>query len=149
VSVQAQILNLMMDLKERYDLAYLFIAHDLEVVRHISDRVAVMYAGQLVEAGPRNKVFDNPLHPYTRALLASAPRPEPGSQRKRRVLYGEVPDPSDLPPGCVFHPRCPEAMQACSRVVPAQTFHDQRNVRCLLYEGSQPAQRQTAPAAEA
>ena len=134
VSVQAQILNLMMDLKERHNLAYLFIAHDLEVVRHIADRVAVMYAGRLVEEGTREQVFDDPKHPYTRSLLACSPKPDPTGKRSRRVLHGEVPDPSDLPPGCVFHPRCPEAMDCCSGIVPAQTDLDGRNVRCLLYE---------------
>lgn len=134
VSVQAQILNLMMDLKEKYHLSYLFIAHDLEVVRHIADRVAVMYAGRLVEEGDKEQVFDDPLHPYTRSLLASSPKPNPQLKRKKRALAGEVPDPSNLPPGCVFHPRCPEAMECCSNVVPAQTRIDNRTVRCLLYE---------------
>ena len=134
VSVQAQILNLMIDLREKYDLAYLFIAHDLEVVRHIADRVVVMYAGRLVEEGTKKEVFDDPLHPYTRSLLASSPKPNPRIKRKRSLLRGEVPDPSNLPPGCVFHPRCPEAMQCCSSVVPAQTRLGNRVVRCLLYE---------------
>ena len=135
VSVQAQILNLMMELKEKYDLSYLFIAHDLEVVRHIADRVVVMYAGRLVEEGDKQQVFDEPLHPYTRSLLASSPKPNPKLKRKQRgILRGEVPDPSDLPPGCVFHPRCPEAMACCSTVVPSQTAVRGRVVRCLLYE---------------
>ncbi len=134
VSVQAQILNLMMDLKEKYGLAYLFIAHDLEVVRHIADRVAVMYAGRLVEEGTKEQVFDEPLHPYTQSLLASSPKPNPEYKRERRTLHGEVPDPSNLPSGCVFHPRCPKAMDVCSKVVPSQTRVRGRNVRCLLYE---------------
>jgi len=135
VSVQAQILNLMMDLKEKYDLSYLFIAHDLEVVRHIADRVAVMYAGRLVEEGTKQQVFDDPLHPYTRSLLASSPKPNPKYRRKQRgILRGEVPDPSNLPSGCVFHPRCPEAMECCASVVPDQTGRDGRTVRCLLYQ---------------
>ncbi len=134
VSVQAQILNLMMDLKTKHNLAYLFIAHDLEVVRHIADRVAVMYAGRLVEAGPKTSIYANPLHPYTRSLLATSPKPDPSGVRSRRVLHGEVPDPSDLPPGCVFHPRCPEAMECCSTIIPTQTHVDGRDVRCLLYE---------------
>jgi oligopeptide/dipeptide ABC transporter ATP-binding protein len=135
VSVQAQILNLMMDLKEKYDLSYLFIAHDLEVVRHIADRVCVMYAGRLVEEGTKQQVFDEPLHPYTRSLLASSPKPNPRLKRQRRALHGEVPDPSNLPSGCVFHPRCPEAMTCCTSVVPAHTrVSDGRFVRCLLYE---------------
>ncbi|NIA20866.1 MAG: ATP-binding cassette domain-containing protein [Anaerolineaceae bacterium] len=134
VSVQAQILNLMMELKDKYRLAYLFVAHDLEVVRHIADRVAVMYAGRLVEDGTKKQVFDDPFHPYTRSLLASSPKPDPSHRSKRNILRGEVPDPSDLPSGCVFHPRCPEAMKCCSEIVPAQTNIDGRNVRCLLYE---------------
>jgi len=134
VSVQAQILNLMKELKERHNLAYLFIAHDLEVVRHIADRVAVMYAGRLVEQGPKTKVFDNPLHPYTRSLLATSPKPDPTGVRSRRVLHGEVPDPSNLPTGCVFHPRCSEALECCATIIPAQADIDGRQVRCLLYE---------------
>ncbi len=135
VSVQAQILNLMMELKDKFGLSYLFVAHDLEVVRHIADRVAVMYAGRLVEDGPKDKVFGEPMHPYTRALLVSAPKPDPSQRRQRHgVLHGEVPDPSNLPTGCVFHPRCPEAMECCQHVIPAQTQTDGRNVRCLLYQ---------------
>lgn len=135
VSVQAQILNLMIDLRKRYNLAYLFIAHDLDVVRHIADRVAVMYAGQHVEQGTREEVFDDPLHPYTQSLLASAPRARPERRGARRVLRGEVPDPSNLPSGCPFHPRCPKAMTACKEIVPAITrFGKERSVRCLLYE---------------
>jgi len=148
VSVQAQILNLMMKLKEQYDLSYLFIAHDLEVVRHIADTVAVMYAGQLVEHGPREKVFNTPLHPYTRALLASAPKPDTRARRQRPILHGEVPDPSALPGGCVFHPRCPEAMDICSETIPAQTRTDQRTVRCLLYENAPKVQPEGAVTGE-
>jgi oligopeptide/dipeptide ABC transporter ATP-binding protein len=134
VSVQAQILNLMIELRARHHLAYLFISHDLHVVRHISDEVAVMYAGQLVEHGPKEKVYTTPLHPYTRELLASAPRPDPRGRKDHRTLSGEVPDPSNLPPGCVFHPRCPGAGPECSRLVPAITRIDDRDVRCLHYE---------------
>jgi len=134
VSVQAQILNLMMDLKERHGLSYVFVAHNLHVVRHIADRVAVMYAGRLVEEGTRDAVFGRPLHPYTKSLLASAPKPDPLSKRERVTLRGEVPDPSNLPAGCVFHPRCPEAMECCSRVAPAESAGNGRKVRCLLYE---------------
>jgi len=135
VSVQAQIINLMMELKAKHNLAYLFIAHDLEVVRHIADRVAVMYAGRIVEEGPSRKVYDSPLHPYTQSLLASSPKPDPTRRNRGGVLHGEVPDPSNLPSGCPFHPRCPKAMPECSITAPAQTAHDERSVRCLLYEG--------------
>ncbi len=133
VSVQAQILNLMADLKERHGLAYLFVSHDLHVVRHISDRVAVMYAGRLVEEGSRDNLFDRPLHPYTRALLASVPQPDPRKRRERRTLSGEVPDPSNLPAGCVFHPRCPQAMDICRRHPPADYYQGAHRVRCWLY----------------
>jgi len=134
VSVQAQILNLMMELKRKHKLSYLFIAHDLEVVRHIADRVAVMYAGRLVEAGTTQQIFQDPKHPYTRSLLTASPRPDPEGRRERVPLRGEVPDPSNLPPGCVFHPRCPECFEPCDKVVPAETHIDGRSVRCLLYE---------------
>jgi oligopeptide/dipeptide ABC transporter ATP-binding protein len=134
VSVQAQTLNLMIDLRERHNLAYIFISHDLHVVKHISDDVAVMYAGRLVEHGPKAKVYGTPLHPYTQELLAAAPNPDPRGRKDHVTLSGEVPDPSALPPGCVFHPRCPKAMPACSRIVPAITRADERDVRCLLYE---------------
>ncbi len=136
VSVQAQILNLMMDLKDRHGLSYLFVAHNLHVVRHIADRVAVMYAGRLVEEGTRDQLFQRPLHPYTQSLLASAPKPDPTSKRDRITLRGEVPDPSNLPPGCVFHPRCPKAMPCCSSVVPAESGGRGRKVRCLLYDSA-------------
>jgi oligopeptide/dipeptide ABC transporter ATP-binding protein len=134
VSVQAQILNLMMDLKKRHHLSYLFIAHDLEVVRHLADRVAVMYAGRLVEAGTRDQIFGDPHHPYTQSLLLSSPKPNPALRRERRALRGEVPDPSNLPSGCVFHPRCPKRFEPCDKVVPAQVSLEGREVRCLLYE---------------
>lgn len=143
VSVQAQIINLMMELKAKHNLSLLFISHDLHVVKHLSDEVAVMYGGQLVEVGPRNKIFDNPLHPYAQALLASAPTPDPRARGGTRVLAGEVPDPSNLPSGCVFHPRCPRVMDACAEIVPGITRMDGRAVRCLLYEGA--AQGQKTP----
>jgi peptide/nickel transport system ATP-binding protein len=133
VSVQAQILNLMVDLKERHRLAYLFVAHDLHVVRHIADRVAVMYAGRLVEEGSRDDLFDRPLHPYTSGLLASVPQPDPRKRRKRQILAGEVPDPSNLPSGCVFHPRCPRALELCRREPPPDFFQGAHRVRCWLY----------------
>ncbi|MCY4557430.1 MAG: ATP-binding cassette domain-containing protein [Chloroflexi bacterium] len=120
VSIQAQIINLLEDLQERYDLTYLFIAHDLSVVRHISDRVAVMYLGKIVEVADRNAIYENPQHPYTRALLSAVPIPDPvlDAQRERIILSGEVPSPLNPPSGCVFHPRCPIATDDCSRIAP-------------------------------
>ena len=120
VSIQAQIINLLEDLQERLSLTYLFIAHDLSVVRHISDRVAVMYLGKIVEITDRGELYDNPLHPYTRALLSAVPIPDPvvESNRAPIILKGEIPSPLNPPSGCVFHPRCLEAKKECSREVP-------------------------------
>jgi oligopeptide/dipeptide ABC transporter ATP-binding protein len=113
VSVQAQIISLLVELKETYHLTYLFITHDLGVVRYISDRIAVMYLGQMVEVGPTKAVFESPLHPYTRALLASVPIPEPRVREWRFILEGTVPSPANPPPGCRFHTRCPSAQAIC------------------------------------
>ncbi len=120
VSIQAQIINLLEDLQEQFGLTYLFIAHDLSVVRHISDRVGVMYLGHLMELAERNEIYVNPLHPYTRALLSAVPIPDPviDAQRERILLTGEVPSPLNPPSGCVFHPRCPIANDDCQRHLP-------------------------------
>ncbi|MEW6143844.1 MAG: oligopeptide/dipeptide ABC transporter ATP-binding protein [Thermodesulfobacteriota bacterium] len=118
VSVQAQIINLFMELQEKFRLTYLFISHDLRVVRHISDRVAVMYLGKVVESAPSGELYRNPLHPYTRILISSVPVPDPDKQRKMTVLKGDVPSPINPPSGCSFHPRCPIAVEKCSTVVP-------------------------------
>jgi oligopeptide transport system ATP-binding protein len=120
VSIQAQIINLLEELQEKFELTYLFIAHDLSVVRHISDRVAVMYIGHIVEIAERNEIYANPLHPYTKALLSAVPIPDPiiDAQRERILLTGEVPSPLNPPRGCVFHPRCSMATEACQEVLP-------------------------------
>jgi oligopeptide/dipeptide ABC transporter ATP-binding protein len=118
VSIQAQILNLLQDLKKRLGLTMLFISHDLRVVEHLSDRVAIMYLGRVVEIGPREQVYGDPRHPYTRALLSAVPVPDPRRQHTRIAVTGDLPSPVDPPSGCAFHPRCPHAVQVCPKVVP-------------------------------
>ena len=120
VSIQAQVINLLEDLRDEFHLTYLFIAHDLSVVRHLCNRVAVMYLGKVVELAESDELFDNPRHPYTKALLSAVPVPDPSveAQRAHTVLQGEVPSPMNPPPGCVFHPRCSIAVDACRQTVP-------------------------------
>jgi peptide/nickel transport system ATP-binding protein len=118
VSIQAQTLNLLQDLQEEFHLTYLFISHDLGVVEHISDRVAVMYVGKLVEMAETEELFKNPKHPYTEALLAAVPKPDPKYRETRKLLFGEVADPSNPPSGCYFHPRCPYVKDICKEEYP-------------------------------
>ena len=128
VSIQAQIINLLEDLQEEFDLTYIFVAHDLGVVRHVADRVAVMYLGKIVELGPADEVYANPVHPYTEALLSAVPIPDPRTNAGRtpRVLEGDVPSPADPPRACRFHTRCPYATEICSEVEPLLEEHRRR-----------------------
>ncbi len=130
VSIQAQVLNLLMDMQQEYDLAYLFISHDLSVVRRIADEVMVMYLGRPVEQGSRDAIFERPAHPYTRALLASTPSVDPRHRRERIQLKGELPSPLNPPSGCAFHPRCPFAEERCRRERPELIEVDGTRVAC-------------------
>ncbi len=138
VSIQSQIINLLKDLQRNLGLTYLFIAHDLSVVEYISDRVAVMYLGKIVEIADSAELYANPKHPYTRALLSAIPNPEFGGKKERILLNGDLPGPMNIPSGCGFHPRCPSAMAECSQRAPKfQELTDTTNrhqVSCLLYE---------------
>ena len=135
VSIQAQVLNLMMDLQEEFGLAYLFISHDLSVVRHIADEVMVMYLGRVVEQGAAQAIFTSPRHPYTRALLASTPQVDPARRTRRQPLTGELPSPLAVPPGCAFHGRCPHASELCREVRPELRALEGRLVACHHAEG--------------
>jgi oligopeptide transport system ATP-binding protein len=131
VSIQAQVVNLMQELQSEFGLSYVFIAHDLSVVRHISDRIAVMYLGNLVEIGPGELVYKNPMHPYSRALLSAVPRPDPQAAQDRRIrLTGDVPNPINKPSGCAFRTRCPIARPSCADAVPPLEFKEGRWVAC-------------------
>lgn len=132
ISIQAQVLNLLADIQARHNLAYLFISHDLSVVRHIADEVMVMYLGRIVEQGPRDAIFENPRHPYTQALLSATPKPDPKVKRDRVILKGELPSPLSPPSGCSFHPRCPIAIDRCSMENPVLRPIGQAQVSCHL-----------------
>ena len=119
VSIQAQVINLLADLRERFDLTMLFISHDLDVVEFVCDRIVVLYLGKIMEIAPAAAMYATPLHPYTQALLAASPRPDPDARRERRLLQGDIPSPVDPPSGCVFRTRCPYAQAACAVTVPA------------------------------
>lgn len=138
VSIQAQVINLFMDLQDRLGLTYLFISHDLSVVRHMSDRIAVMYLGRIVELATRDELFDNPQHPYTQALLAAVPVANPAieASRKSQPIIGEVPSPRNPPSGCRFHPRCVRAEARCAVDVPELISQDNRWVACHLVDGT-------------
>ena len=138
VSIQAQIINLLENLREQFNFSYLFIAHDLSVVRHLCHRVAVMYLGKIVELAECDELFDNPQHPYTQALLSAVPVPDPTveEQRSHQILEGEVPSPTNPPSGCVFHPRCPKAIENCRREVPElQEFSPGHALACPVTLG--------------
>jgi len=141
VSIQAQIINLLGDLQQKFGVAYLFISHDLSVVRHISNRVAVMYLGKIMEITDRDELYKNPLHPYTQALLSAVPVPDPEVEKHRSVivLKGEVPSPLNPPSGCVFHPRCFRAFNDCPSIVPVLAdAGGGHKAACLLYKSSYP-----------
>ncbi len=132
VSIQAQVLNLLSELQERLDLAYLFISHDLSVVKHIADEVMVMYLGKPVEQGANKDLFADPQHPYTQALLSATPVPDPGRKHQRIILRGELPSPIDPPVGCAFNPRCPKVFDPCRTTAPALTPSGNTQVACHL-----------------
>ncbi|MGG0940142.1 dipeptide ABC transporter ATP-binding protein [Brevibacillus centrosporus] len=142
VSIQAQILNLMKELQEDMGLTYLFISHDLGVIRHISDRIAVMYLGRIVEIADKKSLFENPLHPYTQALISAVPVPNPEKKKERIVLGGDVPSPANPPVGCAFHPRCRHATELCTTLRPTETVMGPDHiVACHLYAHDERSQQ--------
>ena len=135
VSIQSQVLNLMQDLQKEFNLTYIFIAHDLGVVRHISDRVAVMYLGKMVEIADSEQLYSNAMHPYTQALLSAVPVPDPEHRKEQIMLEGDIPNPANPPSGCTFHTRCPHKMDVCTKVVPQLVQHESgHSVACHLYD---------------
>jgi oligopeptide transport system ATP-binding protein len=135
VSIQAQVVNLLKDLQAEFGLSYLFIAHDLSIVKYISDVIAVMYLGRIVEIGTTQELFENPSHPYTQALLSAVPRPDPTAKRERIILRGDVPSPINPPNGCHFHTRCPAATEACKQAYPeARQLSPTHRASCLLLD---------------
>jgi len=133
VSIQSQILNLLQDLQEQFGMTYIFISHDLGVVEHISDRVAVMYLGEIVELASKKELFQNPLHPYTKALISAIPISDPDEKRERILLQGDLPSPANPPAGCRFHPRCHACMDICKSQEPKETMVNGQMVKCHLY----------------
>jgi len=133
VSIQAQVLNLMKDIQKEFQLTYIFIAHDLGVVRHISDRVGVMYLGKLIELSESDDLYENPLHPYTKALLSAVPIPDPDLKKNPVLIEGELPSPANPPAGCAFHTRCTECMDICKTTRPAEHHFNGHSVACHLF----------------
>lgn len=138
VSIQSQVLNLMKDLQKEFGLTYIFISHDLSVVKHFCDRIGVMYLGKMVEIAGKHELYDRPLHPYAQALLSALPSPHPLQKKERIILTGDVPNPVNPPSGCTFHPRCPSCMEVCKTVAPllleAENGHE---VSCHLYQDTE------------
>ena len=146
VSIQSQILNLLVDLQKEFNLSYLFIAHDLAVVKHISDRIAIMYLGKIVETGTGDEIYRKPLHPYTHSLISAIPIPDPHRVFERPVISGDVPSPINPPSGCTFHPRCPHVMDRCKHEVPQlRLIASSRHVSCHLDFDNADVQQDTSP----
>lgn len=144
VSIQSQVINLLLDLQKEFGLTYLFISHDLSVVEYISNRVAVMYLGKIVEIADTSELYSNQRHPYTQALLSAVPVPDPKNKSKRIILTGDVPSPAKVPSGCYFHPRCPKVFGDCASIHPVLAPAKGHRVRCLLYPESYPKTQKVA-----